>query len=532
MLEGRLKGTFDENYSLYQYLPPELRQKFYDLLLYCYEYTERLWYLNRCPELTDYGRNHAERVMEMLTKILEPKFKDNFQFLNSYELYFLLCATMLHDIGISIPGVRDCDKIRENHGIFSALRIASEHDIPLGDKDERDIIGGICKYHQLRTPLSEYTVRWLHEHGLELLKANGEDMQIIDDVHNFSSPNGNIKIRTRFLAALLQLANACDVEFDPRMAQFYEFRTTENLAMVRENQQKIEKLRGTIESVRAKIQLIDDLDEKCKAVSKCPSRRGASSKGKVGKSEKVKCKVSCESCIYNMIDLSFDRNLISELTSEMMKLEWKNRFLLRQAHRYKMHQSINEVYIEGNKIVLEPMLNLKSGWKDELRETRRDIRTHIELVKDVLAENGIMLNDVAVEGLEAEPHIAKRVKMVYLIYKDGRLIRNYPESKADEYDSDIFSGMLTALHDFAKEILQSTRSIGLIEYGENKILIEKGQAIYAAAVIHGKEPETLRARLNALVREFESKYENELCEWSGDAGEFGYADEMLKEIVK
>jgi|GEM_PF-2809778 len=520
MLEGKLKGTFDENYSLYQYLPGELRQKFYDLLLYCYEYTERLWYLNRCPELTDYGRSHAERVMRMLTKILEPKFKENYQFLNSYELYFLLCAVLLHDIGISIPNMRDCEKIRENHGYYSALRISSEHDIPIGDKEIRDIVGGICKYHQLRAPISEHALKWLKEQNIEPMEVNGEYMTPIDDVHTYKSPNGNVKVRTRFLASLLRIANACDVEFDSRMAQFYEFRTTENLSRLNENKKKIEKIRNTIQSIEGKIQFIENLEDRCHAISKC----------KLKNSEKRR---KCKRCIWRNTDLSIDKNLIIELNSEMTRLERQNRFLLRQAHRYRTHQSVNEVYLENDRIVLEPVLNPKPGWKDELRETRRNLLLHLESVKPTLAENGIVINDIEIEGLAVKSDFAKKIKTLYLIYKDGRMICSYPkDDNLNKYDSDIFSGMLTALHDFAGEIFQSKRSIGKIEYGENKILIEKGEMVYAAAVIEGEEPSYIRMGLNELVNEFEKRYKSELKEWSGDTEEFKFANEMLKGFVK
>ncbi|MEM2900342.1 MAG: hypothetical protein QXT63_06075, partial [Thermoplasmata archaeon] len=241
----------------------------------------------------------------------------------------------------------------------------------------------------------------------------------------------------------------------------------------------------------------------------------------------------CKRCMWKMMDLSLDKNLIIELNSEMMRLEKQNRFLLRQAHRYRTHQSVNEVYFEKDKIILEPVLNPKPGWKDELRETRRNLLFHLETVRPTLAENGIVINDIEIEGLELKSNYAKKIKTLYLIYKDGRMICSYPkDDDVNKYDSDIFSGMLTALHDFAGEIFQSKCSIGKIEYGENKILIEKGELSYAAAVIEGEEPSYIRLGLNELVKEFEKRYKKELKEWSGDTEKFKLAEGMLKEFVK
>ena len=50
-------------------------------------------------------------------------------------------------------------------------------------------------------------------------------------------------------------------------------------------------------------------------------------------------------------------------------------------------------------------------------------------------------------------------------------------------DTDIMSGMLTAINDFVQDSFQSTGDLGAIDYGDNTVVLQRGKNCYLAAVV-------------------------------------------------
>ena len=53
-------------------------------------------------------------------------------------------------------------------------------------------------------------------------------------------------------------------------------------------------------------------------------------------------------------------------------------------------------------------------------------------------------------SIESKPVAKYKVEELYLIYKDGRLVKNLSDVEV-KTDSDIMSGMLTAINDFVQD---------------------------------------------------------------------------------
>ena len=58
-----------------------------------------------------------------------------------------------------------------------------------------------------------------------------------------------------------------------------------------------------------------------------------------------------------------------------------------------------------------------------------------------------------------------------LLYKDGRLVKNLSDVEV-KTDSDIMSGMLTAINDFVQDSFNTEGDLGSIDYGNNKIILQ------------------------------------------------------------
>ena len=90
--------------------------------------------------------------------------------------------------------------------------------------------------------------------------------------------------------------------------------------------------------------------------------------------------------------------------------------------------------------------------------------------------------DDNVNVIESKPVAKYKVEELYLIYKDGRLIRNISAVEI-KTDSDIMSGMLTAINDFVQDSFNTEGDLGSIDYGNNKIILQRENHSYLAAVV-------------------------------------------------
>ncbi|MHA1359513.1 MAG: hypothetical protein ACTSRC_15465 [Candidatus Helarchaeota archaeon] len=113
-------------------------------------------------------------------------------------------------------------------------------------------------------------------------------------------------------------------------------------------------------------------------------------------------------------------------------------------------------------------------------------------------------------------------------------------------DADLISGFLTAISAFQTEIqAPKTQKLPFIDqkhlegekredqgfelsYANFKILMKDGNMTRTAVILATTPTESLRDSLNEFVRQFESKYEDELRDWKGAVGIFRTADAVVE----
>lgn len=99
----------------------------------------------------------------------------------------------------------------------------------------------------------------------------------------------------------------------------------------------------------------------------------------------------------------------------------------------------------------------------------------------------------------------------------GLLLAHYSQSGQSASDSDLISGMLTAIRDFVRDSFGKEQTeLEEVDYGEQNILLEHGRAAYVAAVITGVEPLGFRARLRRFISDLHVKHEAQLRAYNGD----------------
>lgn len=152
----------------------------------------------------DHGHNHVLRVLRIASQILLPYLLKSPDFLNEYEIFCLISTVWLHDIGHGyVPDKGSShfwEVVREHHGMYSEKRILDERDLVLPGVDDELVnnIGQVCCYHQKSKPLTE-----------NQQENSRTYMTPIKEKVSYKEKD----IRLKFLAALLQLADACDISY-------------------------------------------------------------------------------------------------------------------------------------------------------------------------------------------------------------------------------------------------------------------------------------------------------------------------------
>ena len=137
--------------------------------------------------------------------------------------------------------------------------------------------------------------------------------------------------------------------------------------------------------------------------------------------------------------------------------------------------------------------------------------------------------DISSNILESKPVAKYKVEELYLIYKDGRLIKNISAVEV-KTDSDIMSGMLTAINDFVQDSFNTEGDLGSIDYGNNKIILQRENHSYLAAVIYGEVDNYFKGKMINAVRKIEE--DNAAIEnWNGDSSSIINVQKNLEPII-
>lgn len=160
-----------------------------------------LWGYNKCPEMVNHGLLHAFNVMQNCISILKT-FPAVYRSMSDEEWFLVLSACWLHDIGMQCG--------RKGHGRATAKLLTNsdpeyrhiKHISHLRD-EEAILIGKLSAFHMSNMPIDERQEEQLKQSGGTNI---GSPIEKTDTIYGK-------EIRLRFLAALLSLADACDVQY-------------------------------------------------------------------------------------------------------------------------------------------------------------------------------------------------------------------------------------------------------------------------------------------------------------------------------
>jgi|GEM_PF-4553481 len=106
---------------------------------------------------------------------------------------------------------------------------------------------------------------------------------------------------------------------------------------------------------------------------------------------------------------------------------------------------------------------------------------------------------------------------VFLLYRDGILIKHETRRLKPDIDTDILSGMLTAVQQFVKDSFRTEEGeLDELTFGGIHILIGRGKWLILAAMVTGDDTSTMSAQIKRCVVDMEDHHWDQLEDWDGD----------------
>ncbi len=112
-----------------------------------------------------------------------------------------------------------------------------------------------------------------------------------------------------------------------------------------------------------------------------------------------------------------------------------------------------------------------------------------------------------------------RVEQVFVIHREtGLLLAHVSRERENTQESEMISGMLTAVQDFVHDSFAETSGAELdtVEMGEFNVWIQHGPKALLCAVVTGTPPRELRNVLQRTLEELHSKFPPVLARYDGD----------------
>ena len=109
------------------------------------------------------------------------------------------------------------------------------------------------------------------------------------------------------------------------------------------------------------------------------------------------------------------------------------------------------------------------------------------------------------------------IQAIFLIHKASGLVIAEVQPGQQNLESEMISGMLTAIRSFANDCIgQSTSDLNEINYGDSKILLEVAGYSYLAVVIRGNLPRSFLPKVRGLLETIVQQHGSAIEHYDGD----------------
>jgi len=107
----------------------------------------------------------------------------------------------------------------------------------------------------------------------------------------------------------------------------------------------------------------------------------------------------------------------------------------------------------------------------------------------------------------------RQLEWAFLVTKDGLLVSSISRQSESTIDTDLLTGMLTTIMDFANKSFSEAgadRNLEGLELGEKRVAIVKAELCYLAVVYRGRTPGSLTRIMHSLLAKIEAEHRDAL----------------------
>lgn len=122
------------------------------------------------------------------------------------------------------------------------------------------------------------------------------------------------------------------------------------------------------------------------------------------------------------------------------------------------------------------------------------------------------------------------VEDIFLIHDSGVLIKHTSSTLNNYSKEDILAGMFVAVNNYVHDAFggDEKNTLKSMEYGNKKVLIQKGENVVLAVFVSGWVPSRLDESMARLVADIEERYGGEIEGWNGNLSQLPGITEMLE----
>jgi hypothetical protein len=126
----------------------------------------------------------------------------------------------------------------------------------------------------------------------------------------------------------------------------------------------------------------------------------------------------------------------------------------------------------------------------------------------------------------------RKIEWAFLVTNPGLLVCSVSRREPTALDTDLLTGMLTAIMDFARKSFsdEKERTLEGLELGDRRVAIVRGDVCYVAVVYGGRTPGSLLRILRSLLALIESRYRASLGDII-DTSELGDIPHLMERLV-
>jgi hypothetical protein len=133
----------------------------------------------------------------------------------------------------------------------------------------------------------------------------------------------------------------------------------------------------------------------------------------------------------------------------------------------------------------------------------------------------------------AKPEDQAMVDDVFLLYHDGILIKHETRRLKPDIDTDILSGMLTAVQSFVKDSFRSEEGhLDEMTFGAMHILIGRGKWLILAAMVQGDTTDSMRKQMQKAIEDMEAHHADVVEGWDGNMTLAKTLSPYIKKLIR